>query len=65
METAADNLVSTLRMAVEGMAGDEAWVMSVNGHRPQGWRDAVRSALRQVGRTVNPLGWPETPETPP
>ena len=40
----------------------EVWVMSVNGHRPQGWRNASRAALRQVGRTVNPAGWPETPD---
>ena len=41
----------------------EMWVMSVNGHRPQGWRNASRSVLRQVGRAVNPMGWPKTPNT--
>ena len=41
----------------------EMWVMSINGHRPQGWRNASRSVLRQVGRAVNPAGWSETPDT--
>ena len=40
----------------------EVWIASVNGHRPRGWRNAARSVLRQVGRTVNPLGWPEQPD---
>lgn len=40
----------------------EVWVMSTNAHLPQGWRNAARSVLRQVGREVNPLGWPEQPD---
>ena len=41
----------------------EMWVMSINGHRPQGWRNASRAVLRQVGRAVNAAGWQETPDT--
>ena len=41
----------------------EMWVMSVNGDRPQGWRNASRAVLRQVGRAVNAAGWPATPDT--
>ncbi len=33
----------------------EAWIAVVNQHRPQGWRNASRAVLRQVGRTVNRL----------
>lgn len=40
----------------------EVWTTGVNGHRPRGWRNASRSVLRQVGREVNPLGWPEQPD---
>ena len=40
----------------------EVWISAVNTHRPQGWRNASRSVLRQVGRAVNPAGWPETPD---
>ena len=40
----------------------EVWIAVVNGHRPRGWRNAARSVLRQVGRTVNPIGWPEQPD---
>ena len=40
----------------------EVWIAAVNAHRPRGWRNAARSVLRQVGRTVNPLGWPEQPD---
>ncbi|MXY09252.1 MAG: hypothetical protein F4Z00_12390 [Acidimicrobiaceae bacterium] len=40
----------------------EVWISAVNAHRPQGWRNASRSVLRQVGRIVNPVGWPETPD---
>ena len=40
----------------------EAWISGVNKRQPQGWRNAARAALRQVGRTVNPLGWPDRPD---
>lgn len=40
----------------------EVWVMEVNGRRPQGWRNAARAALRQVGRSVNPQKWPDQPD---
>ena len=40
----------------------EVWIAAVNAHRPRGWRNAARSVLRQVGRAVNPLGWPEQPD---
>ena len=40
----------------------EVWIAAVNAHRPRGWRNAARSVLRQVGRTVNPIGWPEQPD---
>ena len=40
----------------------EAWISGVNKRQPQGWRNAARAALRQVGRTVNPLGWPDQPD---
>ena len=40
----------------------EVWIAAVNAHRPRGWRNATRSVLRQVGRTVNPIGWPEQPD---
>lgn len=40
----------------------EAWVCIVNRRRPQGWRNAVRAALRLVGRAVNPQAWPERPD---
>ena len=40
----------------------EVWIATANAHRPRGWRNAARSVLRQVGRTVNPLGWPEQPD---
>ena len=40
----------------------EVWVMEVNGRRPQGWRNAARAALRQVGRSVNPQKWSDPPE---
>ena len=40
----------------------EVWIAAVNAHRPRGWRNAARSVLRQVGRAVNPIGWPEQPD---
>ena len=40
----------------------EAWISGVNKSQPQGWRNAARAALRQVGRTVNPMGWPDPPD---
>ena len=40
----------------------EAWISGVNKGQPQGWRNAARAALRQIGRTVNPLGWPDQPD---
>ena len=40
----------------------EAWISGVNKSQPQGLRNAARAALRQVGRTVNPLGWPDPPD---
>ena len=40
----------------------EVWATTVNRDRPRGWRNAARSVLRQVGRAVNPLGWPEQPD---
>ena len=40
----------------------EAWISDVNKRQPQGWRNAARAALRQVGRAVNPLGWPDRPD---
>ena len=40
----------------------EVWIAAVNAHRPRGWRNASRSVLRQVGRAVNPIGWPEQPD---
>ena len=40
----------------------EVWVTVINRRRPQGWRNAVRAALRLVGRTVNPQGWPDRPD---
>ena len=40
----------------------EVWATTVNRDRPRGWRNASRSVLRQVGRAVNPLGWPEQPD---
>ena len=40
----------------------EVWISVVNAHLMQGWRNASRSVLRQVGRAVNPEGWPETPD---
>ena len=40
----------------------ETWVTSINRRKPQGWRNAARAALRQVGRVVNPQKWPEQPD---
>lgn len=40
----------------------EAWISGVNKRQPQGWRNAARAALRQIGRTVNPMGWPDQPD---
>ena len=40
----------------------EAWISGVNQRKPQGWRNAARAALRQVGRAVNPMGWPDQPD---
>ena len=40
----------------------EAWISGVNKRQPQGWRNAARAALRQIGRAVNPLGWPDQPD---
>ena len=40
----------------------EPWISGVNKRQPHGWRNASRAALRQVGRTVNPLGWPDQPD---
>ena len=40
----------------------EVWVTGINRRRPQGWRNAARAALRQVGRTVNPQKWPDQPD---
>ena len=40
----------------------EVWTCVVNRSRPQGWRNASRAALRLVGRTVNPQGWPDRPD---
>ena len=40
----------------------EAWISGVNKHQPQGWRNAARAALRQIGRAVNPMGWPDPPD---
>ena len=40
----------------------EVWVTGINRCRPQGWRNAARAALRQVGRTVNPQKWPDQPD---
>ena len=39
----------------------EYWVMNVNFHRPPGWRENARGALRAVGRAAHPAGWPATP----
>ena len=39
------------------------FVSHVNGHRPQPWRHAARSALCRVGRAANPDGWaPSLPQ---
>ena len=40
----------------------ETWVTSINRRKPQGWRNAARAALRQVGRSVNPQKWSDPPE---
>ena len=40
----------------------ETWVTSINRRKPQGWRNAARAALRQVGRAVNPQKWPDQPD---
>ena len=40
----------------------EVWVTGINRRRPQGWRNAARAALRQVGRSVNPQKWSDPPE---
>ena len=40
----------------------EVWIATANAHRPRGWRNAARSVLRQVGKAVNPIGWPEQPD---
>ena len=40
----------------------EAWISGVKQRKPQGWRNAARAALRQVGRAVNPMGWPDQPD---
>ena len=40
----------------------EVWVTVNNQRRPQGWRNAARAALRQVGRSVNPQKWPDQPD---
>lgn len=40
----------------------EVWVTVINRRRPPGWRNAARAALRRVGRSVNPHGWPELPD---
>ena len=40
----------------------EVWVTVNNQRRPQGWRNAARAALRQVGRSVNPQKWSDPPE---
>ena len=39
----------------------EHWVMKVNSRRSPGWRETARGALRTVGRTANPAGWPAPP----
>ena len=40
----------------------ETWVTSINRLKPQGWRNAARAALRQVGRTVHAQKWSDLPE---
>ena len=54
--------VGTFSAATVNARNVEVWISGVNAHRPQGWRNAARAVLRQVGRAVNPLGWPETPD---
>ena len=39
----------------------EHWVMGVNSHRSQAWRENTRGALRTVGRAAYPTGWPARP----
>lgn len=39
----------------------EHWVMSVNSHQSQAWRENTREALRTVGRAAYPAGWPSPP----
>ena len=58
----ADKTLGSFTAASVNDRNVEVWIVAVNGHRPQGWRNATRAALRQVGRIVNPVGWPETPD---
>ena len=39
----------------------EHWVMGINSHRSQAWRENTRGALRTVGRAAYPAGWPAPP----
>ena len=39
----------------------EHWVMGINSHRSQTWRENTRGALRTVGRAAYPAGWPAPP----
>ena len=59
----ADKSLGSLAATSMNDRNVETWIAVVNAHRPQGWRNASRSVLRQVGRAVNPAGWPETPDT--
>ena len=36
----------------------EYWSMTVNDHRSARWRERTRSALRSLGRALNPDDWP-------
>ncbi|MDE0231077.1 MAG: hypothetical protein OXI56_01310 [bacterium] len=36
----------------------EYWSMKLNSHQSVRWRERTRSALRVLGRAVNPQGWP-------
>ena len=36
----------------------ENWSMTVNAHKPVGWRENKRGSLRALGRANNPAAWP-------
>ena len=58
----AHRTVGTFTAGTINARNVEVWIATVNAHRPRGWRNASRSVLRQVGRAVNPIGWPEQPD---